>query len=222
MVAVALSFVVSEKLGSVSALWHDPAGASRVLALAHGAGADMHHSFMEALSARLVERGIATLRYQFPYTEAGGRAPNRAPVLTATVRAAVALACERTEGRPVFAGGKSMGGRMTSLAASETELPGVAGLVFVGFPLHPPGKPSSDRAAHLNDVASPLLFLQGTRDKLADLSLLTPVVEALPRATMHIVDGGDHSFHVLKRSGRTDDEALDELADTIDGWTEKL
>jgi len=222
MAAEALSISVSEKLGTVSALWHDPKGATRVLALAHGAGADMQHAFMTALAERLVERGVATLRYQFPYTEAGRGAPNRAPVLTATVRAAAAVAVERAGGRPVFAGGKSMGGRMTSLAASEATLPDVAGLVFVGFPLHAAGKPGSERAAHLQDVALPLLFLQGTRDKLAELELLTPVVEALPRATMHIVDGGDHSFHVLKRSGRTDDDALDELADTIDGWTAKV
>jgi predicted alpha/beta-hydrolase family hydrolase len=222
MAAEALSFHVSEKHGTVSGLWLDPTGASRVLALAHGAGADMHHAFMQALSERLAARGVATLRYQFPYTEAGGRAPNRAPVLTATVRAAAAVAVERAGGRPVFAGGKSMGGRMTSLAASEAALPGVVGVVFVGFPLHAPGKPGDERATHLQDVALPLLFLQGTRDKLAELPLLTPVVEALSRATMHIVDGGDHSFHVLKRSGRTDDEVLDELAETIDTWTAKL
>jgi predicted alpha/beta-hydrolase family hydrolase len=220
--AKALSIPVSQKLGSVSALWLDPKVATRVLALAHGAGADMHHAFMQTLAERLAERGIATLRYQFPYTEAGKRAPNRAPVLTATVRTAAAVAVERAAGRPTFAGGKSMGGRMTSLAASEAALPGVSGLVFVGFPLHAAGKPGSERAAHLENLTLPLLFLQGTRDKLAELELLTPVVEALPRATLHIVDGGDHSFHVLKRSGRSDDEALDELADTIDGWTAKV
>jgi len=222
MAAEALAISVSEKHGTVSALWLDSKGATRVLALAHGAGADMHHAFMEALAARLAERGVATLRFQFPYTEAGGRAPNRAPVLTATVRAATAVAVERAAGRPVFAGGKSMGGRMTSLAATEATLPGVAGLVFVGFPLHPPGKEGTERAAHLREVGLPLLFLQGTRDKLAELPLLTPVVEALPRATMHVVEGGDHSFHVLKRSGRTDEEAMDELADAIDGWTAKI
>ena len=219
MAGEALRIDVSEALGSVSGLWLDPPGATRVLALAHGAGADMHHAFMEALAGRLATRGIATLRYQFPYTEAWKRAPNRAPALVATVRAAVAVAVQRATGRLVFAGGKSMGGRMTSLAASQAPLEGVAGLVFVGFPLHAAGKPGDERAAHLADVSLPMLFLQGTRDKLAELDRLRPVVETLPSTTLHVVEGGDHSFHVLKRSGRTDDEALEELADTLAGWT---
>ena len=210
---------VSEALGSVSGLWLDPPGADRVFAFAHGAGADMHHRFMEALSARLAERRVATLRFQFPYAEAGRRAPNRAPALVETIRAATHEAVALAEGRPVFAGGKSMGGRMTSLAASQAPLEGIVGLVFVGFPLHAPGKPGSERADHLSAVNLPLLFLQGTRDKLAELERLRPVIEGLLHSTLHIVEGGDHSFHVLKRSGRTDDEALDELAETIDGWT---
>ncbi len=222
MAADPISFPVSDSLGAVSGLWQDSAGATRVLALAHGAGADMHHRFMQALAERLADRGVATLRFQFPYTEAGRRAPNRAPALTATIRAAAEVARERAEGRPLFAGGKSMGGRMTSLAASQAALPDVRGIVFVGFPLHAPAKPGDERAAHLADVGLPLLSLQGTRDKLAQLELLTPVVEKLAQATLHVVDGGDHSFHVLKRSGRTDDEALDELADAIDGWTTGL
>ncbi len=219
MAGEALRIDVSEALGSVSGLWLDPPGATRVLALAHGAGADMHHAFMEALAGRLATRGIATLRYQFPYTEAGRRAPNRAPALVETVRAATAVAVQRATGRLVFAGGKSRGGRMTSLAASQAPLAGVAGLVFVGFPLHAAGKPGDERAAHLADVGLPMLFLQGTRDKLAELDRLRPVVETLPSTTLHVVEGGDHSFHVLKRSGRTDDEALEELADTLAGWT---
>jgi len=202
------------RIADTTGLWLRPRGARAVLAFAHGAGADMRHAFMQAAAERLAARGIATLRYQFPYTEQGRRAPDRAPALTATVRAAVAEARRRARGLPLFAGGKSMGGRMTSLAASQETLRGVSGIVFFGFPLHASGKPSGERGEHLSAVAVPLLFLQGTRDPLADLARIRPLVRRLGgRATLHVVDGGDHGFHVLRRSGRTGDEVQDELAD---------
>lgn len=185
-----------------------------LLVLAHGAGAPMTHPFMEQVAMGLATAGVSTLRYQFPYTEKGARRPDPQPVLLATVRSAVEVARVHADDLPLLAGGKSMGGRMTSLAASDGGLEGVERLVFLGFPLHPAGKPSVDRAAHLEGVDVPMLFLQGTRDALADLTLLAPIVERLPQATMHVVDGADHGFHVLKRSGRTDDEVLAELVST--------
>ena len=205
---------VSEKIGEISAIVDRPRDARALLVLGHGAGAGMRHRFLEELVARLTDRSIATLRYQFPYMEQGRKRPDHQSRLLPTVRAAVAAAAERAGELPLFAGGKSMGGRMTSLAASQEPLAGVRGLVFVGFPLHAPGRDTSERADHLDAIEIPMLFLQGTRDRLARLDLLEPVCDRLgERATLHIVDGGDHSFHVLKRSGRTDDEALDELAD---------
>ena len=208
-----LRVTVPDSDATVSALLDRPPDADRLLVLAHGAGAGMRHPFMEAISARLAARRIATFRYQFPYMERGLRPPSPRGVLLATVRAAVTAAAKRAPGLKLLAGGKSMGGRMTSLAAAEAPLPGVEAIVFLGFPLHPAGKPSTDRAAHLNEVTAPMLFLQGTRDKLADLPLLEPITRKLGRrATLHVVEGADHSFHLLKRSGRSDDEALDELA----------
>ena len=203
----------------LSALFQRPQVARAFLVLAHGAGAGMHHVFMEAFADRLVAQHVAVLRYQFPYMEKGSRRPDRAPKLHATVRAAVAEARTLAPDLPLFAGGKSMGGRMTSGAAAEEPFEGVRGLVFVGFPLHPAGRPGTQRADHLAEVSVPLLFLQGTRDKLADLELLRPVTDGLgERATVHIVEGADHGFHVLKRSGRTDDEVLDELARSAAEW----
>lgn len=197
----------------VSALLQRPLKARALLVLGHGAGAGMLHPFMVALAGHLAAEGVATLRYQFPYMEKGSRRPDRRPVLVSTVRAAVAEGARLAPDLPLFAGGKSMGGRMTSMAAAEEALLGVRGLIFVGFPLHPAGRPGIDRAEHLQDVACPMFFLQGTRDKLADLELLRPVLENLGEmATVHVVDGADHGFHVLKRSGRTDDEVLVELA----------
>jgi predicted alpha/beta-hydrolase family hydrolase len=205
--------------GDTSALLTRPRGAKALLVLGHGAGAGMRHAFLEAVAQRLAARDVATLRYQFPYMEAGRKAPNTPKVLVATVRAAVAAGIEAAAGLPLFAGGKSLGGRMTSTAAAEEPLPAVRGIVFFGFPLHAPSQPSRHRAAHLSDVHVPMLFLQGTRDKLADLELLAPVCKDLsPRATLHVVEGGDHSFHVLKRSGRTDDEALDEICQVSADW----
>jgi len=215
-VARASSVAVPESGDTVSARLDLPPDADRLLVLAHGAGAGMRHPFMEAMSARLAAQRIATFRYQFPYMERGLRRPSPRRVLLATVRAAVAAAVTRAPGLRLLAGGKSMGGRMTSLAAAEAPLPGVEAIVFLGFPLHPAGKPSTERAAHLGDVALPMLFLQGTRDKLSDLSLLEPIASKLGRrATLHVVEGADHSFHVLKRSDRSDDDALDELTAAI-------
>ena len=203
----------------VSALLASPPKPSALYVLAHGAGAGMRHPFMEAVADRLAARGVATFRFQFPYMESGARRPDPPALLTATVRAAVDAAAKLAGGLPLFAGGKSLGGRMTSTAASQQPLPGIRGLVFLGFPLHPAGQSGITRADHLREVALPMLFVQGTRDGLADLALLRPLCDELgARATLHVIEGGDHSFHVLKRSGRSDDEALDEIADAAAAW----
>jgi uncharacterized protein len=209
--------------GNVSALLIRPQGARACYVLAHGAGAGMRHASMEAIAAGLAERGIATLRYQFPYMEKGGKRPDPPALAQATVRAAMAEAAKACAGLPLFAGGKSFGGRMTSQAQAKAPLDGVEGLAFFGFPLHAAGKPSSDRAAHLADVKIPTLFLQGTRDALADLSLLKPVVKSLGnKATLHLAEGADHSFHVLKSSGRNDREVLAEILDAFAAWADKI
>lgn len=218
-----LRFHVPEAEGDVSALVSIPDDVRLVYVLGHGAGAGMRHHFMERMSELLVARGIGTFRYQFPYMESGRKRPDMHRVLHGTVRAAVNTAADAARGRPVIAGGKSMGGRMTSMAQAVEPLPGVVGLVFLGFPLHAPRKPAAERAEHLRGVAVPMLFLQGTRDSLAEVALVTRVAQDLGvRATMHIVEGGDHSFKVLKRSGRTEDEVFGELADTIDDWVSAL
>ena len=211
------------KAGSVSALLDRPPQTRACFVFAHGAGAGMSHPSMEAVSAGLGERGVATLRYQFPYMEKGSKRPDPPAVAQAAVRAAVAEAGRRCPGLPLIAGGKSFGGRMTSTAQAEAPLPGVRGLLFLGFPLHPPGRPDDKRAEHLAQVRVPMLFLQGDRDEFADLTLLRPVVQRLgERATLHLVEGGDHSFHVLKRSGRTDADVMTELVATVDRWATKL
>lgn len=203
----------------VSALVYVPAGAKALLVFAHGAGAGMRHAFMEKMSARLGALGIATLRYQFPYMEQRRGRPDSHPVLLATVRAAVHAATGLAQDLPLVAGGKSMGGRMTSMAAAESELPAVRGIVFFGFPLHAAGRRGVERAEHLRRVSVPMLFLQGTRDALAYPDLLRPVVAELGnRGVLHEIEGADHGFHVLKRSGRTDDDVLDELAHTVAVW----
>jgi len=179
----------------------------------------MRHAFMESAAERLAARGVATFRYNFPHMEGGRRPPNPRPILIQTVRSAIAEAVRLAPDLPLIAGGKSMGGRMTSLAASVEELVGVLGLAFFGFPLHPAGRESVERAAHLVDVGLPMLFLQGTRDKLADLDLLRPTLASVtPPPTLRVVEGADHGFQVLKRSGRTDDEALDEMCDIFAEW----
>src|SRR5882672_8602438 len=207
--------------GEVSALLSRPTKARRLLVLAHGAGAGMSHPFMEKLAGELAGVGVATLRYQFPYMEGRRRIPDASAVLTATVVAAVRAAAEAAPGLPLLAGGKSMGGRMTSQAAAQGPLDGVRGLVFFGFPLHPPNQPGTKRADHLAKVQVPMLFLQGTRDTLADLKLLRPICADLgSRATLHIIETADHSFHVLKSSGLTDPDVLHNLAQTTGSWAE--
>ena len=187
--------------------------------LAHGAGAGMKHPFMAAVAKGLAQRRIATLRYQFPYMDKGKRSPDTPKVAHATVREAVAEAAKRMPGVPLVAGGKSFGGRMTSQAQAIEPLAGVVGVAFLGFPLHAPGKPSDERAAHLSDVKVPMLFLQGTRDTLAELPLLRPIVDKLgERAALVTFDQADHSFHVPARSGRTDREILDALLDAMASW----
>lgn len=213
-----LQFDTGTKAGSVSGLLQLPPRATSLIVLAHGAGAGMRHRFMEAMASALADRGIGTFRYQFPYMEKGQNRPDQPPILYATVRAAVARARELAPGIPVFAGGKSMGGRMTSGAAAEEPLEAVKGLIFLGFPLHQPGKPSVARADHLAAVRVPMLFLQGTRDSLANLDLIKAVCAGLPLATLHVVEGGDHSFAVLKRTGRSNEDALAEMADQIRDW----
>src|SRR5690242_6261035 len=184
------------RVGDVSGLLLRPAGARLLYVLAHGAGAGMRHPFLETVAQQLAEREIATLRYQFPYMERRASRPDPPAVAAATVRAAVAEAARAAPGLPLLAGGKSFGGRMTSTAQAEAPLPGVRGLVFLGFPLHPPGRAGDSRAEHLARVEIPMLFLQGDRDQFADLKLLKPVVKGLgERATLHLVEGGDHSFH---------------------------
>src|SRR5438477_6159029 len=211
------------KAGSVSALLDRPPQTRACFVFAHGAGAGMSHPSMEAVSAGLGERGVATLRYQFPYMEKGSKRPDPPAVAQAAVRAAVAEAGRRCPGLPLIAGGKSFGGRMTSQAQAIAPLAGVQGLAFLGFPLHPAGKPSSDRAKHLAEVKIPMLFVQGTRDSLAELDLLEPVVKHLGKlARLHLVKEADHSFHVLARSGRNDREVMTEVLDAFAAWTDAI
>ncbi len=218
-----IRFSVSEKAGKVSGLVLAPQGAKALLVLAHGAGAGMRHHFMEDVAGKLAARGIATLRYQFPYMDKGIKRPDNEALLTATVRAAVIAAREQGPEVPLFAGGKSMGGRMTSLAASKESIEGVRGLVFFGFPLHAAGRPGAERGKHLYKTNVPMLFLQGSRDTLADLRLLEPVCKGIgKRAELLIVEGGDHSFHMLKSSGRSDDQVLDEIASKAAEWMAAL
>src|SRR5258705_4558826 len=211
------------KAGSVSALLDRPPKARACFVFAHGAGAGMTHPFMETVATGLGERGIATLRYQFPYMEKASKRPDPPPIAQAAVRAAVAEAWRRCAGLALIAGGKSFGGRMTSQAQATAPLDGVHGLAVLGFPPHPAGEPSSDRAKHLADVKIPMLFVQGTRDSLAELKLLEPVVKKLgPTATLHRVEGADHSFHVPARSGRNDGEAMNEILDAFAAWIGKI
>ena len=210
-------------LGSVPAILRRPPDAWLLYVLAHGAGAGMRHRFMDAIAEALAARGIATLRYEFPYMSAGGRRPDPPLVLQATVRAAVATAASLVPDLPLVAGGKSLGGRMTSGAQAREPLVGVHALVFLGFPLHPPKQPGVSRAEHLAGIHIPMLFLQGTRDELADLALVTGVCRELgSRATLHVVDGANHAFEVLKRSGRTGEEVREELARTTEEWCRAL
>ena len=203
----------------VSALFQLPPAAAACFVLAHGAGAGMDHPSMVAIAAELAARNVATLRFQFPYMERGTRRPDPPPVCHATVRAAVAEAARRVPTLALIAGGRSFGGRMTSQAQAIEPLPGVKGLAFIGFPLHPAGKPSVERAEHLCEVKIPMLFMQGTRDELAKLELLEPVVHQLgARATLKLLQDADHSLHVPARTGRKDAEVRAEMLDVLATW----
>jgi len=207
----------------VSGLIDAPADARAVYVFAHGAGAGMSHAFMSTVAQGLARRGMATLRFQFPFMEQGSRRPDPPAAAHAAVRAAVLEAGRRWPQLPLFAGGKSYGARMTSQAQAALPLPGVLGLVFLGFPLHPAGKPGIERAQHLADVDLPLLFLQGTRDALAELTLVEKTVQRLgARATLHLQDGADHAFDVLARSGRTDAQVSEQMLDVMLEWTARL
>ena len=210
-----LKFLATEEKGEVSALIARPAGADAMLVLGHGAGTNMRHAFMQGLSDALNDAGIATFRFNFPYSEKGGGMDGER-VRLATVRAAVATALIHANGLPVFACGHSMSGRMFSMACSQESMDGLKGIVFFAFPLHA-GKPNSERAAHLQDVSVPMLFLSGQRDRMADLKLLEPVVRGLNTATLHVVDTADHGFKVLKRRN-TDEPVLEELARVAGQW----
>lgn len=224
--AMASARPVTLKLGAertTSGLWLTPSNAYAAYAFAHGAGAGMTHKSMAAVAEGLAERGVATLRYNFPYMDAGGKRPDPPKLCHETVRAAVAEAAVRGNGLPLFAGGRSFGGRMTSQAQAIDALPNVRGLVFFAFPLHPAGKPSIERAAHLDDVAIPMLFLQGTQDALAERDLLEPMVAKLgARAQLTLFEHADHSFHAPARSGRKDADILREALDVTDAWMRKL
>ena len=212
-------FAVNEKIGAVSGLLLKPDNASALLVLAHGAGAGMRHRFMEQVAVKLATVNVATLRYQFPYMEKRTKRPDSEAVLTDTVRAAVVAAKKAAGELPLFAGGKSMGGRMTSLAAAKAPIDGVHGLIFFGFPLHAAGRPGAERGAHLMDVKIPMLFLRGSRDALAELKLLKPLCAKLgKRAELFVVEGGDHSFHMMKSSKKSDEEVLEEIVNKAAEW----
>jgi predicted alpha/beta-hydrolase family hydrolase len=213
-----LTLAVGES-GRVSALWLAPAQPRACYVFAHGAGAGMTHPSMAAFAEGLAARDVATLRFQFPYMEKGSKRPDAPAIAQAAVRAAVAEAARLGAGLPLFAGGRSFGGRMTSQAQAKAPLPGVRGLAFVGFPLHPAGRPGTERAAHLSSIEVPMLFLQGTRDELASLDLLHPVLDALgAHATLELIDDADHSFHVRARSGRNDAQAREAMLDATVAW----
>jgi predicted alpha/beta-hydrolase family hydrolase len=214
-----IKFTASKSSGEVSGILALPEKPKFLLLFAHGAGAGMKHTFMEKMSGYLADEGIGTLRYNFPYIEKQKKSPDPAPILMHTIRSAFSAAKKYAGEIPLLAGGKSMGGRMTSMAVSIEPLEDVKGIVFFGFPLHAPGRPSNDRAEHLFNVSVPMLFLQGTRDKLADLNLLKPVIKKLKdKATLYIIEGGDHSFHLLKSAGRNDEDVLKEIAMKVGEW----
>ena len=219
MAALSKLKIEIENAPSVSALLIHPPHARACFVFAHGAGAGMTHPFMAAVATGLCVRGIATLRSQFPYMEQGSKRPDRPAVAHEAVRAAVAEAARCCPGLALIAGGKSFGGRMTSQAQATRPLADVHGLAFLGFPLHPAGKPSDERALHLADIHIPMLFVQGTGDKLAELSLLEPVIEKLgPSASLFPVQAADHSFHVPARSGRNDREVMGDILDKLSAW----
>ncbi|MGC1712705.1 MAG: alpha/beta family hydrolase [Methyloceanibacter sp.] len=215
--------IIIDDARCVAGLLQAPKNARICYVLAHGAGTGMSHPFMVAVADGLAERGIATLRYQFPYMEHGSKRPDAPKLAQATVRAAVAQASHMLPKLGLVAGGKSFGGRMTSRAHAESPLPGVRGLAFLGFPLHAAGRPSEERGTHLFEVQIPMLFLQGARDALADADVMEKLVQRLgPRATLKLLSDADHSFHVPARSGRKDEEVRAELLDTLAAWIETM
>jgi len=217
-----ISITVSDTI-RVSGLLQNPRHARACYVLAHGAGAGMNHSFMGAVAAELARRGIGTLRYQFPYMERGARRPDPPQLAQATVRAALDAALAIFPEHPLIAGGKSFGGRMTSQAQAKAPLKGVCGLAFLGFPLHPAGRPSQDRAAHLFEVQIPMLFLQGTRDSLASLDQIESLCKKLGRrATLKLFKDADHSFHVPARTGRKDSQVLGDMLDAFAAWLDDV
>jgi uncharacterized protein len=221
--ATDLRLHIGQTVGDVSAFLLRPPNSWVLYVVAHGAGAGMHHAFLDNVSAALAAQGVATFRYQFPYLESGRRRPDPPSVLEATVRAAVSKAGEIVPELPVVAGGKSLGGRMTSSAAAAAPLEGVRGLAFLGFPLHPPGQPGTRRADHLDHVHLPMLFLQGTRDTFARVDLITDVCSRLgSRATLHLLEGADHSFGVPRRAARTPSQVIEWLATTVASWSRDL
>ena len=223
MEAQTLQIGADRSKGPVSAILQRPENSKALYVMAHGAGADMRHRFLQSMADELTSTGIATLRFNFPYTEQGRKAPDPQAVLEAYVRSACAAAQERAPGLAVFAGGKSMGGRMTSNAIARESIPGVRGLIFLGFPLHAPNRPSRDRAAHLEQVPVSMLFLQGTRDDLAEIGLIREVTGELKnRATLHEFEGADHSFEVRKSSARTSAEVRKAISEVIAQWVDQV
>jgi uncharacterized protein len=217
-----LTIAVDEER-SVSGIFQEPAEPRACYVVAHGAGAGMTHRFLAALADGLAERGVATLRFQFPYMERGSKRTDPPAVAHSAVRAAVAEAGRLAPRLPLFAGGKSFGGRMTSQAQAVAPLAGVSGLVFLGFPFHPPGRPSEERAQHLYDVRIPMLFLQGTRDDFGELPLVQKITGELGAlASLELIPDADHSFHVPARTGRKDAEVLSDILDTTVAWTAKI
>lgn len=223
MKKVELKFTASKSSGEVSGILVTLENPKAFLVYAHGAGAPMNHPFMNLSAALLAENGIATFRYNFPYTERKSKRIDPVPILLETVRSAVSKTKEYSGDRPLFAGGKSMGGRMTSQAAAEGKLEGIKGIIFFGFPLHAPGREGTERAVHLFKIKLPMLFLQGSRDKLANPDLLIPAIKKIGKnAELYLIDGADHSFHVLKSSGRTDEEILKNLTRKAGEWVGQL
>jgi len=215
-----IQFEISEKAGTVNGILTEPPDAKALLLLAHGAGAGMQHKTMQLIADCLAEENIATLRFNFSYIEKGRKSPDSSKIAQETIRNVVLKANEFAKGLPLFAGGKSYGGRMTSSAAADEALPDVEGLIFFGFPLHPPGKPSADRAAHLHQVNLPMLFLQGTRDNLARMELIRQVTTDIKNAHLEVIEGADHSFHLKKSAGKSDEEVMRKIAGKVSSWME--
>ncbi|MBA2379676.1 MAG: alpha/beta hydrolase, partial [Blastocatellia bacterium] len=212
-----IKFLATPDKGEVSALLMLPPNTEILLVLGHGASSNMHTPLLQSIAEALAEQKVATFRYNFPYSEKGGGRNSQA-TCTATIRSAVAAAQQAAPDLPLFAGGHSFSGRMTSIAQSEQPLDGVRGLIFFAFPLHPAGKRGTDRAAHLDNVNIPMLFLSGTRDALAERDLLEPTIAKLPNATLHLLDTADHSFKTLKRTRTSPEDVFSEAARVAFLW----